>query len=194
MHRGGPWFALLARRVFMRRLVAAITCLAFTGSVAFAQVEPAPPPPPAPPQQELPPQQEPPTYAYPPQQQPTYAYPPQPAPPGPEMIYRSGRRQRSVGMLLTVLGIGLGILGAAMLYDSEQHNSQYSDFDDHFLEGLYGTLFTMMGVGSFIPGLILWVHGESKMNDALQMRASSVTLAPTPRVAAAPGLTLQWRF
>jgi hypothetical protein len=182
------------REVFMRRLVAAITCFAFTGSVAFAQVEePAPPPPPAPAQQQQPP------YAYPPQQPPTYTYPPeQPYParplPGPEQIYRSGRRQRAVGMLLTVLGIGLGALGAALLYDSE-HHSTCLDYDDHHvLEGIYGFLFTMMGIGSFIPGLVLWVHGESKMIDALQMGASGMTLAPTPRVAAAPGLTLQWRF
>jgi hypothetical protein len=32
------------------------------------------------------------------------------------------------------------------------------------------------------------------MNDALQMGATGMTLAPTPRMAAAPGLTLQWRF
>jgi len=178
----------------MRRLLAAITCVAFTGSVAFAQQEePAPPPPPPPPQQQQP------TFAYPPQQQPTYASPQQqPSPmrtlPGPEELYRSGRRQRVVGMLLTVLGIGLGVLGAALLYESDQHDSQYPNYDNHFLEGVYGSVFTMVGAGSFIPGLLLWVHGESKMNDALEMGAKSMTLAPTPRVAAAPGLTLQWRF
>src|SRR5215475_5619588 len=113
----------------MRRLVAAITCLAFTGSVAFAQQEePAPPPPPAPAQQQQP------TYAYPPQQQPTYAYPPQqpyPAPtlPGPEQMYRRGRRQRADGMLLTGLGIGLGVLGAVLLHDSEHHSTCH-DYDD----------------------------------------------------------------
>jgi hypothetical protein len=114
--------------------------------------------------------------------------------PGPEEIYRSGRRQRAIGMLLTILGMGLGVLGAALLYESEQHDSQYPNYDDHMLEGLYGTLFTLIGVGSFIPGLVLWVHGESKMSDALEMGAKAMTLAPTPRVAAAPGLTLQWRF
>jgi hypothetical protein len=175
----------------MRRLVAAITCLAFTGSVAFAQQEQPAPPPPEPPQQQQP------TYVYPPPQQSTYEYPPQqPNPaqtlPSPEQMYRSGRRQQAVGMLLTFVGIGIGVLGLALLYDVE-HNPDRT-FGDGLVEGLWGTMFSIMGVGSFIPGVALWVHGDFKMSDALQMGASGTTLAPAPRVAAAPGLSLQWRF
>jgi len=177
--------------VRVRRLVAAITCLAFTGSVAFAQVEPpAPPPPPGTPQQEQS------THAYPPQQQQTYASPPQqPNPartlPSPEQLYRSGRREQAVGVLLTFLGIGIGVLGLGLLNDSQNPDRS---FGDAFGKALLGGLFSLIGVGSFVSGVALWVHGDLKMSDALQMGASGTTLAPTPRVATAPGLTLQWRF
>jgi hypothetical protein len=188
----------------MKRFVAIITCLALLHATAWAQqAEPAPPPippetaprPPAPPQRAYP-QERP---AYPPPQQPTYAYPPQQtyAPhsgmlPGPEQLYRSGRRQRTVGMVLTFVGVGLGALGFALLYDAK-YNHDNTTFDDVF-ESAYGLLFSIMGAGSFIPGVILWVNGAAKMDDALEMGAGGMTLAPAPRVAAAPGLTWTIRF
>src|SRR5438477_8819523 len=98
----------------MRRFVAIITCLALLRSAAWAQQE-EPPPPPSPPPSPSPQQQ--PTYAYPPPP-PAYAYPPAYAPrygmpAGPDQAYRSGRRRRTVGMILTFVGVGLGALGFA---------------------------------------------------------------------------------
>lgn len=188
----------------MRRFIAIITCLALLRATAWAQQEePAPPPPPPPPTEAYPPpQQPPPGYpppqpGYPPPQQPTYAYPPAYAPrygmgPGPEQVYRSGHRQRTVGMVLTLVGIGFGALGLALLYDAK-YNPHNTDADI-FVEDVFGFLFTLAGVGSFIPGVILWANGAAKMDEAMGMGASGMTLAPAPRVAAAPGLTWTIRF
>jgi len=181
----------------MKRTIAIITCLALLRATAWAQQEePAPPPPPPPPTQAYPPQQPPP--GYPPAQQPTYAYPPAYAPrygmaPGPEQVYRSGRRQRTVGMVLTFVGVGLGALGFALLYDAK-YNRNNNTFDDEFIEDFFGVIFALAGVGSFIPGVILWANGAAKMDEAMGMGASGMTLAPAPRVAAAPGLTWTIRF
>jgi hypothetical protein len=190
----------------MKRTVAIVTCLALLRATAWAQQEePAPPPPPPtttayPPQQQPPPGYPPPGYpppGYPPPQQQTYGYPPGYAPrygmaPGPEQIYRSGRRQRTVGMVLTLVGVGLGALGFALLYDAK-YNPHNTDAD-LFIEDLFGVMFTIAGVGSFIPGVILWANGTAKMDEAMGMGASGMTLAPAPRVAAAPGVTWTIRF
>ena len=191
----------------MKRFVAVITCVALLPAAAWAQQpEPAPqlppeaqpqqPPPEAQPQQpspanpQLPPpayQQQPPQYAYPPPQ-----YAPRPeASLGPEWVYRSGRRQRAIGMLMTFMGIGLGALGAALIYDAKNHDS--TTFDDSF-EKTYGIFFTLMGGGCLIPGVILWINGALKMDDARQLGTRDLSLAPTPRVAIAPGLTWTYRF
>src|SRR5262249_56956501 len=105
----------------MNRRAAPIACLALGGPAAGPQRgDPAPPTPRPPPQQTSPPP--------PPPQQPTYAYPPAPVygqpvsrygmPIGPEQVYRNGRRQRTIGMVLTFVGLGLGALGFALLYDA----------------------------------------------------------------------------
>ena len=189
----------------MRRFVAAITCVALLRATAWAQQEEPAPPPPPPPQQQ--PQQ--PTYAYPPQQQPTYyppppqPYPPpppygrqpaygRPAPGSPDAMYRSGRHQQLAGMILTFVGIGVGALGFALLYDARY--DPHTDDVAQALEEIFGITLVATGVGCLIPGVILWANGTSKMDDALQMGASGMSLAPTPRVAIAPGLTWTYRF
>src|SRR5438552_1956591 len=123
----------------MRRFVAIITCLALLRATAWAQQEePAPAPPPPPPETypQPPPQQQP-TYAYPPQQYAPQQYAPRYGMPvGPEQIYRSGRRQRTVGMILTFVGIGLGALGFALLYDAK-YNQRNTEVD-LFFEDFFG--------------------------------------------------------
>ena len=155
----------------MKRFVALITCLALLRAAAWAQQ-----PPPASPQQ-----QPPSAYRFTPRAEVAF---------DPEALYRSGRRQQSVGVLLTVLGIGLGLLGFALLYDSK-HND---DFGDALGEVLLGGLFTTMGGGSFITGVVLWVNGSNKMGDAREMGASGTSVGPLPRVAAAPGVSWTIRF
>jgi len=189
----------------MRRFVAAITCVALLRATAWAQQEEPAPPPPPPPQQK----QQQPTYAYPPQQQPTYyppppqPYPPpppygrraaygQPPPGSPDAMFRSGRHQKTIGMILTFVGIGIGALGLALLYDA-RYNPHNNDVDLAF-EDIFGVMLTAGGIGCFIPGVILWASGTSKMDEALQMGASGMTLAPAPRVAIAPGLSWTYRF
>jgi hypothetical protein len=177
----------------MKRLLATTTCLAFVLSVvplAAAQQQPPEPEPPPPPQQPGPP-----PYGYPPP--PGYGYPPPPyshygypQPPGPEQIYRSGRRQRAVGMVLTFVGIGMGVLGFAMLYDAKVNS--HNDADE-VIEDLFGIFFTIGGVGCFIPGVILWANGAAKMDDALRLGVGGMSLFP-PRMATAPGLTWTVRF
>jgi hypothetical protein len=190
----------------MRRFVAAITIVALLRATAWAQQEePVPPPPPPPPQQ----QQQQPTYAYPPQQQPTYyppapqPYPPpppygrrpaygQPVPGSPDAIYRSGRHQRTIGMILTFVGVGIGALGLALLYDAKYN--PHNDEVDEAIEDIFGVMLTAAGIGCFIPGVILWANGSAKMDEAMQMGASGWSLTGTPRVSIAPGLTWTYRF
>jgi hypothetical protein len=90
------------------------------------------------------------------------------------------------------VGIGLGALGFALLYDAK-YNPHNTDADI-FIEDVFGLVFTFTGVGCFIPGVIFWANGAAKMDEAMGMGAGGMTLAPAPRVAVAPGLTWTIRF
>jgi hypothetical protein len=116
----------------------------------------------------------------PPEAVPTYAQPPMAYGSlyvSPDLMYRSGRRQRAVGIALTSVGIGLAVVAGALVYNM----TRTSDLDLALTE-LGAVLVGGTAVGCIIPGVILWDHGEEKMDQALQMGARPLSFVPTLRV------------
>jgi len=180
------------------RLMVAIVLAGLMGGRAHAQVqaappqpaeEPIPPPPPAPP---APPQAQPAPEGVPygvPYAAPygsPYGYAPA------EAMFRSGRRQRTVGVVLTSVGIGLAVVAGLLWFDADTRHG--GDSIDQTVEALFAVLTGAAAVGCIIPGAILWSHGDEKMDQARQMGASGLSMLPEPATSFAFGAKLRLRF
>lgn len=185
------------------RAIVIVSCLLLAATPSFAQGEPAGSPYPQPPavqQQPPPPQPMPMPYAQGGYQQAPYphGYPSAHHPHGNIPLkdmpdFRSGKRRRLAGILVTTIGSGLGLVVTSMglLFSTScsMYGCQSEGSDGLVAGGLIG-----MGV-SLAVGIPLWVSGQRKVTEArrcwTQHLASSLDIAPSSnglRVASS------WRF
>jgi hypothetical protein len=87
-----------------------------------------------------------------------------------------GRHMRIAGTVLTAVGIGLGALSAYLLYDAGRPGRACS-FDEPSSdcglgEALLGVMTTVVAVGTFIPGIVLYTVGSAKEEEAKRAQAA----------------------
>jgi hypothetical protein len=103
------------------------------------------------------------------------------------------------GIALTITGVTLGVL-AGVLLGTRAHstNNEIADTTLNVFKEVFGYLLLVGGIGTFVPGVILWPVGVSKQDEARRLGFRGYADAEPPRGPAlrSQSLTggLSWRL
>jgi hypothetical protein len=114
------------------------------------------------------------------------------------VLYERGQSLRSVGLPLTLLGIGLFVLSVGLLWkavDVESTCDLNSDCNGSAGKWVVGGVLAMLGsVAGLGVGIPLWAVGASRMNRAVRMgfvpTYAQPFVGPTPNGGLVAGLRL----
>ncbi len=109
--------------------------------------------------------------------------------------YTSGRRMRTAGMVITLVGGAVGPLVAAIGFSNyAEDNGRGSQADEALRVGVIGAVGTGLCLAIGIP---LWAYGQSRINRAWERFEETSAMIPEVNVALGPeqkGISARWRF